>query len=413
MAAQGSLATNALQLHTCPTVSVLAAGDLAGPLRRNGFRSLAHLLAPFLAHNAHRAPERIQTRTPATYDQVTHSRFPVRLVDARTGTAPAPAAQVDLLLDQLGQDIQANVSRWISDQGELHASGDSQDAPWYRTVRDHVLRRRDLAADLDSFHTPLATLVALSTANPDPLNTLADLWDQAHASAADQPDRLRFVLLVHDNAEPNRPDWADAQKLHDTVRKTYGLHTALVSLFSAAPGAPDAPAENAAQLWEGLGDFPADSAGPPSTPLVGLGVDEQPDDAPPASSANAAPSGPLAGELSTQDLSDLAAFAREFIVQSLVPFLERAAIVAHEQWVANRRSLGGRLFSAGRKYFGGGGSASPEGSRAGSPGPGAALSKDGYNASKGLCVKAAHVEERASSLTPDPDTGTIPSRSCP
>ena len=371
-----------VQASTSPTVQVLTTPDLDSALARNRFRSLAHLLEPFLSQPG---PERVQTRTPATYEQVTHDSFPVRLV-----SADLPAASVDLLLDRVGQDIAANVGEWLN--GE-------RATPWYDAVRDAVLARRDLARDLDSFDSPLATLVALSTANPDPLNALAALWDRAAQSSTDQhsADRLRFILLVHDHGHPNADadaDWTDAQKLHATIRKTYGLHTALVPLFSAAPTAPhpEPPAPDAAlAIWKW------DDATPPSTALVGLGVDETggqgDDDA--ESRAAAAPNTPAA-ELSTQDLTALATFSREFVVQSLVPFLERTAIVAHEQWIASRRSLGGRLFSVGRKYFGGGGggsgtggggagqSSAEGGSRAASPGP--AGGREAYNPAKGVCV---------------------------
>jgi hypothetical protein len=373
-----------VQASTSPTVQVLTTPDLDSALARNRFRSLAHLLAPFLSQPG---TERIQTRTPATYDQVTHDYFPVRLVAAAAAAAaeePERDLPVDLFLDKVGQDIAANVDTWLRTEA-------TTTTPWYDAVRDAVLARRDLARDLDSFDSPLATLVALSTTNPDPLNALAALWDQA-AQSQSHSDTLRFILLVHDHGHPDADaDWSDAQKLHDTIRKTYGLHTALVPLFSAAPTAPhpEPPAPEAALAIWNWGD--ADAAPPTTAHLVGLGVDETgggqgDDDAKESPAAAQAPSRPAA-ELSSQDLTALATFSREFVVQSLVPFLERTAIVAHEQWIASRRSLGGRLFSVGRKYFGGGGGAgqgggAEGGSRAASPGP--AGGREGYNPTKGV-----------------------------
>ena len=87
-------------------------------------------------------------------------------------------------------------------------------------------------------------------------------------------------------------------------------------------------------------------------------------------------------ELSEDDLKAARLFLREFVVQSLVPWLERAVVVGNEQvgkvkrghilsngeltscavvpqFVASRKSIGGRLFSAGRRYFGGSGKSSP------------------------------------------------------
>ncbi|KAJ3326413.1 Trafficking protein particle complex 8, partial [Gonapodya sp. JEL0774] len=72
--------------------------------------------------------------------------------------------------------------------------------------------------------------------------------------------------------------------------------------------------------------------------------------------------------VSREDFKAVEDFVREFAAQSVVPFMERTVQTLNEQVASSRRGLTGRLFSAGRKYFGGiGGSPSP---RPGTPGVG-------------------------------------------
>ncbi|GAA5838347.1 hypothetical protein JCM9279_003214 [Rhodotorula babjevae] len=398
----------------CPTVHCFATPDVDHALYRNQLASLSQLVEPFIA-----SLDQVQLRLPSTYEQRTARHFHLNLVDRQlpdpvssTTTphqAPTPsfhqplALRDELFLDQLGQRV------------ALLADPDSH--PPYPLVRDAVLARPpdDYCVAHESFAHPVACLVALSTSHPDPLNALATLWDLTSprnlfrnpAAQADDPraeyaapDVLRFVVLVHDHGAPGAqgPDAArDAHKLLDTVRKTYGNHSALVDLFSAAePGPGRRPRADEAEvrrLWRGVIDAQAQAqaaaARGAQDGIIGLGFDAGDEGSlPQASSApTPAPDPALVGhELSSDDLSALRQLAREFVVQSLVPFLEQRAVVLHEQWQASRRSIGGRLFSVGRKYFGGGGgggggagASGREGSREGSSGAG----KEGYNAAKG------------------------------
>jgi hypothetical protein len=72
------------------------------------------------------------------------------------------------------------------------------------------------------------------------------------------------------------------------------------------------------------------------------------------------------------DAQRLAALIRELVVQSLVPWMEGRVREWNETYLANRRGITGRLFGAGRKFFG---------SRPASPAPGQNVG--GYNTVKG------------------------------
>ncbi|GAA5909187.1 hypothetical protein JCM8208_003405 [Rhodotorula glutinis] len=393
----------------CPTVHCFTTPDVDQACHRNGLASLSQLVAPFLD-----TLDQVQLRLPSTYEQRTARHFHLNLVDRQLpSSSSAPLHQ--LATPSFHQPLALRDELFLDHLGQLVALTDPHTAPPYPLVRDAVLSRPvdDYCVPHESFAHPVACLVALSTSHPDPLNALAHLWDLtsprnlflhgAHAHGQDDPraeyaspDVLRFVVLVHDHGAPGAgPDAArDAQKLLDTVRKTYGNHSALVDLFSAAETAPERQPRSdegeVRRLWEGVVEAQAQrQPAPPGAPdgVIGLGFDADDGSLPhtaPAPAHEPAPAAPVGHELSPSDLLALRQLAREFVVQSLVPFLEQRAVVLHEQWQASRRGIGGRLFSVGRKYFGGGGGggAGPsgkEGSREGSSGAG----KEGYNAAKG------------------------------
>ncbi|GAA5918451.1 hypothetical protein JCM1841_003975 [Sporobolomyces salmonicolor] len=346
---------------------------------------------------------------------------------------PSQAERDELFLDSVASMIASRVDAWIAhsaapelgvrgvtlkarvrdgeeDKGAEEEENEKEEGwegksideltPWYAAMRDEVFKRREMV-EWETFGWPIGCLLALSTSHPDPLNALSALWELTSRanlfspasyptrSGAEEdgrhewanPDVLRYIVLVHDvGAGGGKEAWDDAQRLHETIRKTYGLHTALLPLFSASPAAlqPSPPAQNLSSLFPSSSSYGPRS--PPGRPVIGLGVEydvrggiekvEQPKTA-----------GMERGrELSEEDLRLIGDFMRELVVQSVVPWIERAVVVGNEQYTASKKSIGGRLFSAGRKYFG---SSSSSGSRSGSPvsAQGASLA---YNGIKGF-----------------------------
>jgi hypothetical protein len=64
--------------------------------------------------------------------------------------------------------------------------------------------------------------------------------------------------------------------------------------------------------------------------------------------------GQLASHLTSSDTAAIRSFLREFTSQSLVPWMEARVREWNEIFVNSRRGLTGRLFGAGRKFFGSG-----------------------------------------------------------
>ena len=57
--------------------------------------------------------------------------------------------------------------------------------------------------------------------------------------------------------------------------------------------------------------------------------------------------------MDSENLKSVTSFIQEFLVHSLLPFMDRNVQVWNEQVASSRKGLTSRLFSAGRKYFGG------------------------------------------------------------
>lgn len=125
-----------------------------------------------------------------------------------------------------------------------------------------------------------------------------------------------------------------SQALLEQVKRAYGVHCALLPINSYDPNAPPP--------LEGPADFRPDSFDSLWRPFLS-------DDAQPT----------LVRGLGDKDALAMRIFLRELVVQSLAPWMERNVQQWNETLAASRRGITGRLFSAGRKYFGGSGRSSP------------------------------------------------------
>lgn len=298
------------------------------------------------------------------------------------------------------------------------------------------------------FSLQLLGILALSTNHPDPLNALSQLWDltspsqlyspsnnpsSSSSSPTQQdyinPDILRYILIIHDlrTDDPTTPrtsggggsgtvsDWDQVRKLEETVKKTYGVHTKVLPLYDHYKEMK-LPGEGREEEEEGVGPereleklWPSTSEGGKNSSstrgmgtgqgeLVGLGYEEEGETTVLSLSTSISKLDSLqqtrrgGHDLSLKDLQTLSLWIRELVSQSIIPHLERTITVSNEQFNNSKKSIGGRLFSVGRKYFGGGGGggggsgtsstggSTPNGiSRTGSP----VTLQLGYNAQRG------------------------------
>lgn len=149
------------------------------------------------------------------------------------------------------------------------------------------------------------------------------------------PNILRFYVVLHD---VRNTQMSESEALLEQIRRAYGVHCAILPFNSYDPAAPP-PLEGKKDsrpayfdtLWQ-----PYLPENVNHSKVEGLGE---------------------------RDILGFRIFLRDMVVMSLVPWMERNVQQWNETLAASRKGLTGRLFSAGRKYFGGSGSgrSSPSG----------------------------------------------------
>lgn len=167
--------------------------------------------------------------------------------------------------------------------------------------------------------------------------------------------------------------------LLEDVRRAYGLHTNMLILNTEAAPRPDSAYIDASQRPQPKpADFSNYWTKLPTSPTL-------PQFESASVSLGLAPSNPpanvvidpveLGAKLGQEDVRRIKLFLREFVVQNLAPWLERTTTQLNEQLAANRKGIAGRLFSAGRRYFG---------SRPASPAIGNSAQTSAFDSVKGL-----------------------------
>ncbi|KAI9015852.1 ER-golgi trafficking TRAPP I complex 85 kDa subunit-domain-containing protein [Phycomyces nitens] len=271
----------------------------------------------------------------------------------------------------------------------------------------------------ETFDHPVAVLIVISSANPDPMSTIMQLYNPNVPSfTIDKPyvdpNILRFYVLLHD---PQQTTLEQSQIVFDKMKKTFGLHCHLLKLNSRPP--PSDLFEDSIQhmdennairdIWSQLPTSlniesrlqarTSTLAGPEllspnsssfSTPLSpspsghrrsnsassntnsftapthGTNLQNGPlDMTSPLEDGTRMPThdmhliGSAASPamqygrcLTVDDVQNTQLMVKELVVQSLVPFMERNVQHWNEQVASARRGITGRVFGAGRRFFG-------------------------------------------------------------
>lgn len=167
--------------------------------------------------------------------------------------------------------------------------------------------------------------------------------------------------------------------LLEDVRRAYGLHTNMLILNDEAALKPDSAYIDASRRPQ---PKPADFSKHWATLSTSHNIAQSEPDLEISMASIAQPSGAVdasttefGAKLGQEDVRRIKLFLREFVVQNLAPWLERTTTLLNEQLAANRKGIAGRLFSAGRRYFG---------SRPASPAPGNAGATSAFDPINGL-----------------------------
>ncbi|KAL1969756.1 hypothetical protein VTN77DRAFT_8309 [Rasamsonia byssochlamydoides] len=344
-----------------PAIGVCASDDTEALVRQKGFKGgLRELLRPF----GEKVPGKVVIR-----DSVGSSRgwedFGVRFVElaahdhhpspANT-TQESPLAQIEELLQKKLESADESTNRWS--RLSHPPIGLPSASPFYQ-----LLLRRLLSAGSptphETFAHPVACVIAISSRNKAPLETLRQLY--AQTSQGNQrpppwvhPEFLRYYVLVHDE---DHDDITESTRLYDQMKRHFGLHCHLLRLRSNQCVVTDddstevppcewlSPAEDLSKMNE-------------TNPLIDLGTEVP--------------------YLFESDVSAIKIFVRELVVQSVIPFMENKVALWNDQVASRRRGLSGRFMSMSRRWAGFGSS-----SRSGASGSGSGVSGN-YDASLGF-----------------------------
>ncbi|KIR27984.1 hypothetical protein I309_02978 [Cryptococcus deuterogattii LA55] len=373
-----------------PRIAVLTSEDVVRSSQENGCAGLHELLRPWEG-----GTERVSILS-TTLTPTVHPTFPVRFVSYDTvytnpaRSAPSPDVLVDIISSVVGarkpgkQVIDFRVISLPLVEDEQH----------YPLTRSLLLSSRPVAP-YETFNHPVGVLFAISTSTPDPLGTLNKLHARTIGPSAqslpwlDGHTVLRFYVVVHDVSQMG-DNMTPANELLASVKRAYGPHSTLLVINSQVdrrpvPPSPDTSTHPAIILPRA---FIPEDANPSAlsqvyaSALSSLTLSPMSATSPLMKDDNGELNGSekskklYGSRLTAEDTQRLTALVRELVVQSLVPWMEARVREWNEIYHNNRRGITGRLFGAGRKFFG---------SRPNSP----ATDAVGYNASAGYYSLAA------------------------
>ncbi|KAL4266576.1 ER-golgi trafficking TRAPP I complex 85 kDa subunit-domain-containing protein [Pleurotus pulmonarius] len=308
-----------------PHVCVLSSPDLEETLASSSLPPLPQILQSF-------SPlPNVTTRT-TSLSKVPHASFALRfsdLADIEAACKEDEAERAVRTIDWISARISKQCSKWVEDAEALNDASNAR-TPWWDDMKrcaegDHVPNR------MEGWNHPVSVILAASTNAPNPLQAITNL----HARHLEFPpwvdtNIIRYTLIVH----PQNSSLTDeeAAALLNAVKKQYGLEVALLSLELPKPPPPAVPVPAL------LPRLP-----PPHLPSS------------PNSASKSAPfayhGGPNTLRLGEKDISQTAKFMKDFVVASLVPFMEKCVQDWNESFSSNRR-LPSRLFSSTRRLFG-------------------------------------------------------------
>ncbi|KAF8445809.1 ER-golgi trafficking TRAPP I complex 85 kDa subunit-domain-containing protein [Boletus edulis BED1] len=305
-----------LPLSLSPHVCLLPSPDLVRLLQDASLPPLHEILQSFSP-----LPQ-VNTRT-TSLTTVLHPSFALRfsdLADIERICLEDDEKRAARTIDWIGERITKQCDLWLKEVDD-HPDRYAARTPWW----DELARCAEgdhLPSKHDGWNHPLSIILAVSTTAPNPLQAITAL----HSRVLEFPSWVDstyflYTLIVHPRESPLSDEEAGA--LFNAVKKQYGLHAFMLSLSLPLPPPP-------------LSQFlPSRLNGPTSRPSSPVSLVVSPNFL----------------RLSEPDIQQMARFTREFVVMSLVPWMEKCVLEWNETFSSSRR-LPSRLFSSTRKFFG-------------------------------------------------------------
>lgn len=216
-----------------PTIAVHASEDTDDLVRNKGFKGgFWELIRPFGETVSGKVVIRDSIGSSRAWED-----YGVRLADFK-GIGRAPASRDSGPLAQMEEVLTKQLD---SSNGMLGASVRTKDVlgfpattPLCKSFLQQLLCSAPTAPH-ETFGHPVANVIAISSRNAAPLETLRQLYADGTTGDKQLPDwvnqeYLRYYVLVHDE---ERDDITESIKLYDQMKRHFGLHCHLLRLRSS------------------------------------------------------------------------------------------------------------------------------------------------------------------------------------
>ncbi|KAJ5295658.1 hypothetical protein N7508_010479 [Penicillium antarcticum] len=325
-----------------PTIAVHASEDTDDLVRNKGFKGgFWELIRPFGETVSGKVVIRDSIGSSRAWED-----YGVRFVSFK-GIGKATPSRDSGPLAQMEEVLKKQLD---SSEGLMGASIRTKDVlgfpaatPLFKSYLQQLLCAAP-AAPHETFGHPVANVIAISSRNPAPLESLRQLYADSTTGDRHLPDwvhqeYLRYYVLVHDE---ERDDITESTKLYDQMKRHFGLHCHLLRLRSSQCVVTD---DDSVQVPRCEWLSPSEHLSGAET-LVDLGTDGTP-------------------YLFDSDATAIRAFIRELVVQSVIPFMENKVAVWNDQVASRRRGISGRFISMSKRWAFGSSSRSSMGSSGG------------------------------------------------
>lgn len=218
-----------------PVVAVHASDDTDDLVKNKGFRGgFSELIRPFGETVAGKVVIRDSVGSSHAWED-----YGVRFMDLqRVGHSPA---ERDSASDSPLAQIEAVLKKHLESVGSFGNSVPPKDVlgfpattPLCKMFLRQLLSSTE-ATPHETFDHPVASVIAISSRNTAPLETLRQLYAESSTGTQRLPDwvnpeYLRYYVLVHDE---ERDDITESTKLYDQMKRHFGLHCHLLRLRSS------------------------------------------------------------------------------------------------------------------------------------------------------------------------------------
>ncbi|KAI0173278.1 hypothetical protein GGR52DRAFT_542521 [Hypoxylon sp. FL1284] len=203
-------------------------------------------------------------------------------------------------------------------------------SPYYSLYLRRLLSGLPLTPH-ETFAHPVACVIAISSRNQTPIETLQRLYNESATGDARlpnwvNPEYLRYYVLVH---EEERDDITRSMSLFDQMKRNFGLHCHLLRIRGTQSAATD---DDSIPLprseWMSASEEMVD---------IRRSEDEEDFEDP-------------TRYIFDSDATAVRTFIREMVTQSIIPTMERKVSIWNDQVASRRRGLAGRFVGLTKRW---------------------------------------------------------------